>query len=338
MLKKRCILFVMAVLAVCVALTGCTKEAAKEQKAPEVKATVLRISSVLPETHPTHKGMLYFAEKVKEKTKGSVEVKVFPSSQLGEQRDALEGLKIGTLEMALTSTGPLGQFVPALDVFNLPYIFRDVDHMHKALAGDPGKKMEEEILKAGFRPVFWCDSGTRNVILAKKAVRSPEDLNGQKVRVMPSNMMADTLNNMGAIATPMGQGEVYNALQSGVIDGWENSPITLYTLKLYEVSKQFSWTRHFITPDVILIGTKTYDKLTPEQQKAIVEAGKEAGVKQREYWAEAEKSAVEELKAKGVVFTDIPDISPFAKRVKPVWKVYTDKFGTTLVDEIQAIK
>lgn len=335
MLSNRSISMLLATLVIGVSFAAASVAA---DKGSDKKVRVLRISSVLPETHPTHKAMLYFAEKVKERTKGEIEVKVFPSSQLGEQRDGLEGLKLGTLEMALASTGPLGQFVPVLDVFNLPYIFRDVDHMHKALAGGPGKKMDEEIIKAGFRPVFWLDSGTRNVITVKKAIHTPDDLNGQKIRVMPSTLMANTLNSMGAIATPMGQGEVYNALQSGVIDGWENSPITLYTLKLYEVSKQFSSTRHFITPDVVLIGNKTYDKLTSAQQKIILEAGKEAGVKQREYWAEAEGTAVKELKAKGVVFTEIPDISAFAERVKPVWKAYTDKFGTALVYEIQAIK
>ena len=142
MFRNRSLSMLLATLVIGVSFAGFANAAA--DKGSDKKVRVLRISSVLPETHPTHKAMLYFAEMVKERTKGEIEVKVFPSSQLGEQRDGLEGLKLGTLEMALASTGPLGQFVPVLDVFNLPYIFRDVDHMHKALAGGPGKKMDDK--------------------------------------------------------------------------------------------------------------------------------------------------------------------------------------------------
>ncbi|MBC7240260.1 MAG: DctP family TRAP transporter solute-binding subunit, partial [Chloroflexi bacterium] len=183
---------------------------------------------------------------------------VFPSSQLGEQRDALEGMKVGTLEMAMVAAGPLGQFVPQVDVLNLPYMFRGLDHLHKALDGDAGKKLISYIDQAGYEFLFWMDAGTRNVINNKRPIYKPEDLKGLKIRVMPSKIMVDTLNLMGAIATPMGQGEVYSALQQGVIDGWENNPPTLLTLKLYEVSKYFSWTRHFCVPDVVLMSKKVF--------------------------------------------------------------------------------
>jgi tripartite ATP-independent transporter DctP family solute receptor len=333
----------MAILAVliCASLifAGCggeKKQAAPGQKAGEKK--VLKLSSVLPDTHPTHKAMLFFAEKVKEKTKGEIEIQVFPSSQLGEQRDALEAMKMGTLDMALSSCGPLGQFVPKIDVLNLPFIFRSEEHNHKALDGKPGQMLINEINKAGYVFLFWADSGSRSVINNKRPIETPEDLKGLKIRVMPSNLMVDTLNKMGAIATPMGQGEVYSALQQGVLDGWENSPTTLYTLKLYEVSKYFSWTRHFSTPDAILISKKVFDKLTPEQQKIFIEVGKETTLKSRQLWAETEKQHVEELKKKGVIFNDVKDVTPFVERVKPVWKTYTDKNGSELVDAIQNIK
>jgi len=157
------------------------------------------------------------------------------------------------------------------------------------LDGPPGQQLIADTNKAGFVFLFWADAGSRSVINNKRPVNSPEDLKGLKSRVMNSKLMVDTLNALGAIATPMGQGEVYSALQQGVLDGWENNPTTLYTLKLYEVSKYYSWTRHFSTPDVILMSRKVFDKLTPEEQKAMVEAGKEASVKGRKFWAAAEK-------------------------------------------------
>jgi TRAP-type C4-dicarboxylate transport system substrate-binding protein len=140
---------------------------------------------------------------------------------------------------------------------------------------------------------------------------------------------------MGAIATPMAQGEVYSALQQGVLDGWENNPVTLLTLKLYEVSDYFSWTRHFMVPDIILISKQSFEKLTPEQQKAMVEAGAEAQVKQREYWNAFITKTVEELKANNVKFNDV-DAAPFVKAVQSVWDDYSKKFGTELLDLIKS--
>jgi len=333
--KKAMVLFVV-LIGLGLILAGC----GGHQPAPEKKAEkrILKLSSVLPDSHPTHKAMVWYADQVKEKTKGQVEIQVFPSSQLGEQRDALEGMKMGTLDMAMTNCGPLGQFVPTIDVLNLPFMFRNPEHQAKVLDGKPGDQLIADINKAGFVFLFWADAGSRSVINNKRPINSPDDLKGLKIRVMNSQLMVNTLNAMGAIATPMGQGEVYSALQQGVIDGWENNPTTLYTLKLYEVSKYFSWTRHFSTPDAILISKKVFDTLTPEQQKIMVEVGKEGTKKARQLWAETEKKHVEELVKKGVIFNEVKDVQPFVERVKPVWKNYTDKFGTKLVDEIQNTK
>ena len=304
----------------------------------ETKKVIMKLSSVLPESHPTNLAMVFFADEVNKRTNGEIEIQVFPNSQLGEQRDALEGLKVGILEMAMTAAGPLGQFVPTVDVLNLPYIWRDLDHMHKALDGEAGTILAADMERAGFKFLYWMDAGSRNVINNKLPITKPEDLRGLRIRVMTSNLMVDTLNNMGAIATPMGQGEVYSALQQGVLDGWENNPQTLLTLKLYEVSKYFSSTRHFMVPDVLLMSKKVFDGLTPDQQKIIMEVAKQAQDKQRASWKDSESKAIEELKQKGVIFNDIADVTPFMEKVKPVWKTYTDKYGTKLSDMIQNTK
>ena len=340
MKKVTLSVLLIGLLMATLSLTGCggSKPAATPEKKAEPQKIVLKASSVLPDTHPTNRAMKLLSDKVKEKTKGQVEIQVFGSSQLGEQRDNLEQLKLGTLDMMMTAAGPLGQFVPTMDVVSLPYVFRDLDHLHKALDGEPGKKLAADIAKAGFVFLYYSDSGSRNLINNKRPIFIPEDLNGVKIRVMNSQLMVNTLKNMGAISTPMGQGEVYSALQQGVIDGWENSPTVLLQLKLYEVSKYFSWTRHFISPDVVLMAKKTWDKLSPDQQKAIMEAAKEAAVEQRKMWAEDEKTSVDELKKKGVLFNEIKDVKLFQDKVAPVWKTYTDKNGTDLLTMIQNIK
>lgn len=338
MFNKKIALMLAVLFASSVVFAGCGSSAKPQAGEQKVEKKVLKLSSVLPNSHPTNRGMLLFAEKVKEKTKGSIEIQVFPTSQLGEQRDNLEQLKMGTLDMCMTSTGPLGQFVPTVDALSLPYVFRDTAHLHKVMDGKPAQMLAEDINKAGFTFLYWNDSGSRNLINNKRPITTPEDLKGVKVRVMNSQLMVNTLNSMGAIATPMGQGEVYSALQQGVLDGWENSPTTLLVLKLYEVSKYFSWTKHFMSPDAVVMSKKVYDKLTPAEQKAIMEASKEASIEQRKYWAEDEKKAVDELVVKGVKFNDVPDIKPFQDRVKPVWKQYTDKNGTALLDAIQDTK
>jgi len=338
--KSTLSVLLISLLMAALTLAGCggSKPAATPDKKAEPQKLVLKASSVLPDTHPTNRAMKLFGDKVKEKTKGQIEIQVFGSSQLGEQRDNLEQLKLGTLDIMMTAAGPLGQFVPTVDAVSLPYVFRDLDHLHKALDGEPGKKLTGDINKAGFVFLYYSDSGSRNLINNKRPIFTPEDLNGIKIRVMNSQLMVNTLKNMGAISTPMGQGEVYSALQQGVIDGWENSPTVLLQLKLYEVSKYFSWTRHFISPDVVLMAKKTWDKLSPDQQKSVMEAAKEAAAEQRKMWAADEKTSVDELIKKGVLFNEIKDVKLFQAKVQPVWKTYTDKHGTELLTQIQNIK
>ena len=296
-------------------------------------AVVLKLSNVLPDGNPTTQSLVFFAEKVKEKTGGAVEVRLFNNSALGGQREALESMQAGTLEMCITSAGPAAQFIPAMDVLSLPYVFQSTEHMFKALDGKAGEVLKGEIDKAGFVFLYWTDAGSRNLINNKRPVTKPEDLKGLKIRVMDSRLMVNTLNAMGAIATPMAQGEVYSALQQGVLDGWENNPVTLLTLKLYEVSDYFSWTRHFMVPDIVLISKEGFGKLSPEQQKAMLEAGAEAQVTQREYWNAFIAKTVEELKGHNVKFNDV-DVAPFVQSVQPVWEDYTKKFGTELLDLI----
>lgn len=345
MLRKKISLLLLLVMVFTMVFTGCStpvsepaKEVAKteEPKVEETKveARILRLASVLPPEHPSMQALQYFADLVKEGTNGALEVKLFGNSALGGLNDCMQGCQMGTIDFSYTNSGPMAQFVPSLNVVSLPYVFTSKQHMYNALEGEAGQKLVNDINSNGFVFLSWFDSGSRNVITSKKGVTKPEDMKGLKIRVMNSEQMIKTLNSMGGIATPMEQGEVYNALQQGVLDGWENSPVTLLTLKLYEVSKQFSWTQHFIVPDLVIMSPKTFNSLTKEQQDVIIDAGKKTQVKQSELWDAYSEKVVNELKGLGVEFTDVDDLTPFVKAVAPVWEDYKVKYGDELLNMI----
>jgi tripartite ATP-independent transporter DctP family solute receptor len=299
-------------------------------------ATVLKLSVTLPDDNPTTKALKYMGDITREKSKGELDLQVFGNSTLGNAVDAVEMMQLGTLEMGLISAGPVSQFAKEWEIFSLPYVFRNTEHMFAALNGEFGKAMEEAINKQGVVFLGWTDAGSRNVITAKKAIYTPEDLKGIKIRVMDSKLMVDSLNAMGAIATPMGQAEVYSAIQQGVIDGWENNPVTLISLKLYEVSPYFSWTRHFMTPDALFISESVFKKLSPEHQAILKEAGRLACEKQHADWAEYIGGVVGELEKLGCKFNEVKDTDLFIKAVESVKETYKQRQGTRYLDMIEA--
>lgn len=301
-------------------------------------AKTLKISTTLPADNPSVEALQHFANKVKEETKGELDVKVFNSSQLGGNRDGLEGLLLGTLEMVMVTAGPLAQFVPQAEIVSLPYMFQSTEHLHAALDGKPGEMIAEKLEAKGFVPLFWLDGGSRSIMNNKKPIYKPEDLSGLKIRVQPSNVTIAMGNAMGAIATPMEQGEVYGALEQGVLDGWENSPTTLHSLKLYEVTKYFSETNHLMAPDVLLMSKKVYSKLTTEEKKIVKDAAKDAQEFQRKLWVEKESDIIQDLKEKGVVFNKVDSVDPFVERTKHLWEEFNKKNGSELIEEVQKIK
>lgn len=301
-------------------------------------AKTLKISTTLPGDNPSVEALQYFADKVKSETNGELDVKVFNSSQLGGNRDGLEGLLLGTLEMVMVTAGPLAQFVPQAEIVSLPYMFQSTEHLHTALDGKPGEIIGEKLEAKGFVPLFWLDGGSRSIMNNKKPIYKPEDLNGLKIRVQPSNVTIAMGNAMGAIATPMEQGEVYGALEQGVLDGWENSPTTLYSLKLYEVTKYFSETNHLMAPDVLLMSKKVYSKLTPQEQSIVKNVAKDAQDFQRKLWVEKENDIIQNLKNHGVIFNKVDSIEPFVEKTKYLWEEFSKKNGSELIEEVQKSK
>jgi len=296
----------------------------------------LKVGHTLSDTSHYQKGMEKFKELVKTKTNGQVDLQIFPNGSLGGERDMIEGLNVGSIDMVLTSTGPMSGFAPEVTVVDLPFLFRDADHAHKVLDGEIGadlrKKVEE---KTGVKTLAWWENGFRSVTTKDKAVQKPEDLKGIKIRTMENDIHMDSFKAMGAQPTPMAFTELFTALQQGVIDAEENPIPVIMTSRFYEVQKHLTLTRHFYNPSLMLISKSKFDSLTPEQQKAIEEAAVEAGKYERQVVQDMEKQYLTELKSKGMEIIENPDLRPFQDAVKPVYEKYEPQFGKELIDKIR---
>jgi tripartite ATP-independent transporter DctP family solute receptor len=293
-----------------------------------------KLASVLPASHPVHQALVMFADKVKEKTKGDVAITVFPAGQLGQEKDYIEGAKLGSIEVTKVSSAPLGQFSKSLQVTSLPFIWKDLNHQHRVADGPVGKRLMADLEKSGFKGLAFFDAGFRNVTTRVGPVRKPDDLKGLKIRVMQSEPLIATINAFGATAVPMGQSEVYVALQQKVIDGWENNEPTVLSFNMQEVAKYFSYTRHVSIPDILIMSKQVFDSTPPAIQKAILEAAAETIPIQRKIWADYIDKAKSELRAKGMEFNEVDDIGTFQAKAKPVYKQYEPIVGADLIQAI----
>ena len=293
-----------------------------------------KLASVLPDSHPVHKALTYFAEQVADKTKGAVKITVYPAGQLGQEKDYIEGVKIGAIEITKVSSAPLGQFAPSLQVVSLPFIWRNDAHQHAVLDSAIGTRLMKDLEKNGFKGLAFFDAGFRNVTTQVGPVKVPADLKGQKIRVMQSKPLIDTINAFGATAVPMGQSEVYVALQQKVIDGWENNEPTVLTFNMQEVCKYFSYTRHTSIPDILVMSKSVFDSTPKNIQKAILDAAAKTVPYQRKIWADYIDDAVKQLKAKGMVFNEVNNIKDFQALAKPIYKEFEPVVGADLIDAI----
>lgn len=302
------------------------------------KKIVAKLGDDLSPTHPHEVAFRFFAKRVAELTDGLVEIEIYPNSQLGTHPERIQGLQLGTIEMTKTTMADLGNFVEETRVFDLPFLFRDKEHFYEVLDGPVGQKFLNEIYpKVGLKGLFFLDSGTRSVYNSKKPIRTPQDLRGVKIRVMPSEIMIDTLNAMGASAVPMSFAELYSAMQQGVVDGAENSPTLYYEQKHYEVAPYLSLTEHFGPPDVLLVSKNFFDKLPKNAQAAILQAAEEAKEYQRKIWLESEAEVIEKLKAIPGVQVNTVDAESFRKAVEPIYKKYGSKYQD-IIEQINATK
>ncbi|WP_312925177.1 TRAP transporter substrate-binding protein [Atlantibacter hermannii] len=294
--------------------------------APTVLAQTIKAADVHPQGYPNVVAVQNMGEKLKQQTNGDLEIKVFPGGVLGDEKQMIEQAQMGAIDIIRVSMAPVAAILPDIEVFTLPYVFRDEDHMHKIIDGDIGKQIGEKLTnnpKSKLVFLGWMDSGTRNLITVKPVVK-PEDLNGMKIRVQGSPVALATLKAMGANSVAMGVSEVYSGMQTGVIDGAENNPPTFIAHNYMPVAKNYTLSGHFITPEMLLYSKVKWDKLSADQQQKILTLAREAQMEQRKLWDAYNAQALEKMKAGGVQFHDI-DKSYFVKATEPVRAQFGDK-------------
>lgn len=287
-----------------------------------------------PPDHPYTLGMVRYADLVKERSKGRVAIQIHHSRQLGDERQVVEGLQLGTIHLTVTSTGPLGGFVPEMNVVDLPFLFRDGEHAYKVLDGEIGRGLLNKFDAVGIKGLAFWENGFRHITTAKKPVREPADMKGLKIRVMENKVHQAAFRQLGSDATPMAWGEVFTSLQQGLLDAQENPIPIIYTFKLNEVQKYVALTGHVYSPAPLLMSKKSWDRMPPDIQKIMFDTALEVARYQRGLIREQEQKQIGELKAKGMTVVENPDRAAFREAMKPVFEQFQGQFGKDLVQRI----
>ncbi|EPJ9672748.1 TPA: TRAP transporter substrate-binding protein [Citrobacter freundii] len=306
--------------------------------AQAASAQTLRAADVHPADYPNVVAVKHMGEKLSAATDGRLDIKTFPGGVLGDEKQMIEQAQLGAIDIIRVSMSPVAAILPEINVFTLPYVFRDEDHLHKVLDGAIGQEIGDRLTaNSQSRLVFlgWMDAGTRNLI-TKDPVVKPEDLKGMKIRVQTSPVSIDTLKAMGANAIAMGTSEVFSGMQTGVIDGTENNPPTFVAHNYLPVAKNYTWSKHFIIPELFLFSKAKWDKLKKEDQDLIIKLAKEAQIEQRQLWQAYNAKSLETMKANGVNFHDI-DTDYFYKATQSVRDQY-GKDHQDLIKRIQDVK
>jgi tripartite ATP-independent transporter DctP family solute receptor len=301
---------------------------------------VLKASDVHPEGYPTVVATENMGKKLAAATNGRISVQMYPSMQLGGEKEAIEQAQVGALQLARVSVGALGPVVDELNVFNLPYLFRDTPHMQKVIDGPIGQELLDKVSnnpKAGLIGLCWMDAGARSLYDTKKPIRTLADLKGMKFRVMGNPMFVDMMTALGGNGVSMGYDQVFNALQTGVVDGAENNPPSFVFDNHYTVAKYYTLDEHLIVPEMLVMSKKTWDALSPADQALVKKFAREAQLEERDLWEKYEKAAMDKAKAAGIEVINVSDKKAFQDAVKPVWDKYGPKYAD-MVKRIQAVK
>ncbi len=297
----------------------------------------LKAADVHPAGYPNVVAIENLGKKLETATKGKIKLQMFPGGVLGSEKEVVEQTQVGAIQIARISLGVLGPVVPDVNVFNMPFVFRDEAHMRKVIDGPIGAEILDKITNSPARLVAlgYMDSGSRS-LYTKKPVRKPEDLKGQKIRMMGNPLFVDTMNAMGGNGISMGHTEVFGALQTGVIDGAENNPPTLYTSNQYTTVKYYTQTNHLIIPEIFVMSKVTWDKLSKDEQALVKKFSREAQMEQRGLWDKSVAEYTQKLKAAGIEFINT-DTKPFYDATAPVRAKYGAQF-TDLMKRIAAVK
>lgn len=294
----------------------------------------LKIAEIHPAGYPTVVAQENMGKNIEKATNGELKFRMFSGGVLGSEKEVVEQVQLGAVQMTRVSLGTLGPVVPDVNVFNMPFVFRDHDHMRKVIDGEIGQEILDKITNSEFNMVglAWMDGGVRN-LYTKKPVRKLEDLKGMKIRVIGNPMFIETFNALGASGIAMDTGEIFSALQTGVVDGAENNPPTMLEHNHFRNAKYYTLTGHLILPEPIVISKATWNKLTPEQQETVKKYAKEAQFDERKLWDEKSAASEAKLKEEGVEFIEV-DKKPFFDATAPI----REKYGAPYADLIKRIE
>ena len=296
---------------------------------------IIRLGHGLSTTHSVHQAMEYMDSILRVESNGKMKIQIYPSEQLGTERQCLELLQIGSLDMTKVSTGSLENFSPNIKVFGLPFLFRDREHSYSVLDGPIGKDLLLGTEKYWLKGLAYYDAGARSFYSKEKKINSPKDLEGLKIRVMESKTAFDMVKALGGSPTPISFGELYTSLQQGVVDGAENNPPSFYLSRHYEVCKFYTLDEHTVLPDVLLMSTHMWDSFSDQEKKWLEQAVKESVTEQRKLWIESEKKSLDAVKKAGVEII-IPDKTLFSEKSKEILESYRD--DKILYEFIERIK
>ena len=336
MSKKGIAAFVCA----CAVLFAALFVFSSDQSDDPGKKVILKLGHVANLSQPYHLAAEKFAKDVLERTGGRVEIQVFPNSQLGGQRELLESLQLGTADMAMASSAVLGNFIPTAQVIDLPFIFRDSAHVYAVVDGPLADQIYAGAENKGMHILSTWENGFRNVGNNSRPVKTPADMKGIKIRVFESQLYIEMFERLGAIPTPMAMGEVFTALQQKTIDGIENAVVQIYASKYQEVMKYLSLTEHTYNPQIVIMSTHKWNKLSQENKNIILQAAKEARDFNRTLAAKKTGEYLDEMEKAGLQVTMLTakEKEDFKKIMMPVWENYYGIVGKELIDKVVATR
>lgn len=285
---------------------------------------VLRSSDTHPDGYPTVEAVKYLGQLLEERTEGRLGIEVFHSAQLGEEKDTIEQTQFGVIDLNRVSLGPFNNMIPETAIVSLPYIFRSVEHMHSVMDGPIGEEILAAFEAHDLIGLAFYDSGARSFYNSERPITSIEDMQGLKFRVIQSDVFVDMVAALGANATPMPYGEVYSAIQTGVIDGAENNFPSFESSGHYEVAPYFTLDEHLIVPEVLVMSKSAWDSLSPEDQEIVRQAAKDSVPYMRDLWTKQEQASEEAVRAAGVQIVEDIDKQPFIDAMAPVYERYAN--------------
>ncbi len=297
----------------------------------------LKLGHTLNADHPVHKAMVYMGEQLMELSSGLLGLQIYPNGQLGSERQLVELLQIGAVAMTKVSTISMEGFSPSMKLFSIPYLFSDSDHLWRVLNSDLGRELLDSLQGQRLQGLGYYDAGSRSFYMTDAPVRSPADLAGLKVRVLPSRTSIEMVEALGGSATPISWGELYTALQQGVVDGAENNPPSYYLSRHYETAKYYTLDEHTAVPDLLIMSRPVFDALSDQQRDWVNSAMAASVTYQRKLWTEASDEALEAVAAAGVEIIR-PDKQPFRDAVAPMKAAFAQTELGPLIRRVEALE